>query len=275
VALAALLASWGLCAPGLGRRYAIAVPLAVAVVLLDPYAAGWIAGLTGSTYWRTLWALPLPLLLAVALTSPLWLAEGRRALGWAGAAAALGAFAVAAPSVRGLSEANGVRLGAPRLKVDPVPYAWAAELTRLAGPGAIAVAPASVSVWLPTFRGRVFPLVARPLYLERVPGRLSDADIAERLALTLYVGGEFDEPGTAARLARGLARYRVGAVCLRSFAGAERAREALRAMGFGRAEGDAEYELWLRVSAPRAQSLPILPGVSPPRRRAGTPPGGA
>jgi hypothetical protein len=177
--------------------------------------------------------------------------------------------------VRGLSEANGVRLGAPRLKVDPVPYAWAAELTRLAGPGAIAIAPASVSVWLPTLRGRVFPLVARPLYLERVPGRLSDADIAERLALTFYVGGEFDEPGTAARLARGLARYRVGAVCLRSFAGAERAREALRAMGFGRAEGDAEYELWLRVSAPRAQSLPILPGVSPPRRRAGTPPGGA
>jgi hypothetical protein len=56
--VAAVLVAWACCARGLAQRFAIALPLAVWIVLLNPYLDHWVsANLTGPSYWRAMWSL--------------------------------------------------------------------------------------------------------------------------------------------------------------------------------------------------------------------------
>ena len=91
-AIACVLVAWAVSPGALARRFALVAPLAVALVLLHPSASSWVvANATGESYWRSLWTLPVPILMALTLTAPLALgAAGRRR--WLGPAAwALGA----------------------------------------------------------------------------------------------------------------------------------------------------------------------------------------
>jgi hypothetical protein len=201
---------------------------------------------TGPSYWRGLWALPVPLLMALVLVAPLQVAGRRR---WAGAFAVLAGFAVfgaAVPGVRGLSQDNGVELGWPRLKVSPETYPWAELLTQKAGPGAVVVAPVPISVWLPVFHQRVHPLVVRPMYLDRYRGQLGVEELRYRLLMVNYVEGEAKRSDAQRWFARGLERFHVEAVCLKNFPGAPRARAILQAAGFALDFKSPEYEIWLR-----------------------------
>jgi hypothetical protein len=245
--LVALLAAWACCGRGLARRFAIVVPLAVTLLILNPYTTLWLSeNVTGVSYWRSLWALPIPLLMALMLVAPLRLAGRRRSAGVFAVLAGFAVFAAAVPGVRGLSQENGVELGWPRLKVLPETYRWAVLLTQKAGPGAVVVAPGSISIWLPTLHHRVHPLVVRSMYLYRYRNQLGMEGFLHRLLMANYAGGEAKRTDAQRWFARGLERFDVQAVCLKDFPGAPRARAVLRAAGFALDLRSLEYEIWLR-----------------------------
>jgi hypothetical protein len=124
----ALLTGWVFAPPGLGRRFALVFPLGVLLGLLNPSIADWVAtNVTGSTYWRSMWALPLPIVMALMLTWPLHLGGGlsRKGMRYAAWVVLLAAFALLVPRYNGLSGENGVRLTWPGLKVPDADYRWA------------------------------------------------------------------------------------------------------------------------------------------------------
>lgn len=248
VGIAAFLTAWACCTRGLGQRFAIAIPLAVTVVLLNPYADAWVrANVTGPSYWRALWALPIPLLLALVLTAPLqWNGvRWRRAAGRVAAVTLAAVFAITVPAYPGWSPQNGVELALPHLKVDAAAYRWAAKLNQLA-PGQTVVAPTGVSTWIPTFRDHAFPLVVRN-YLRVNRARVGEVAFHERLVMTRYVGGDVIDPQAPAIFERGLETWNVKAVCLRNSDQAGTARQILRRTGFRRAVQGLGVEIWVRT----------------------------
>jgi hypothetical protein len=245
--LVALLAAWACCGRGLARRFAIVVPLVVTLVVLNPYITMWLSeNVTGPSYWRSLWALPVPILMALMLVAPLEVAGRWHRAGLIAALVGCVVFAAAVPNVRGLSRDNGVELGWPRLKVLPETYRWGVLLTQKAGPGAVVVAPEAISVWLSMLHQRVYPLVVRPMYLYRYRNQLGTEGFLHRLLMVNYVGGEAKRPDAQHWFARGLERFDVEAVCLENFPGAGGARAVLRASGFELDLKSLEYEIWLR-----------------------------
>ena len=61
--------------------------------------------MTGRSYWRSMWALPVPILMTLVLTAPLHLGDGSSRPGMRRAAwlALLAAFALLVPRYSGLS----------------------------------------------------------------------------------------------------------------------------------------------------------------------------
>ncbi len=248
-AIACVLIAWVASSSALARRFALFAPLAVALVLLQPSASSWVvANATGESYWRSLWALPVPVLIALTLLAPLSFeaAWRRRWLGPAAWVFLLGAFALLAPGRRGPSLENGVRLGWPSLKVEPVAYAWAAELTASVAPGSVVAAPSDVGVWLATFHQRAFPLFVRELYLDPYRSQLGDGDLALRRWMTAIAGGDVSGPAPPRIFRDGLERFQVRGVCLRVTPGAEPIREVLRAAAFRLHVQQRDHEIWVR-----------------------------
>jgi hypothetical protein len=245
--LIALVAAWACCPAGLGRRFAIALPLAVWLLLLDPYTTRFVShNVVGAAYWRSLWPLPVLMLGALVLTAPLRLGLRPAWLGPVATVVAWGLFAATLPRYAAFDTRNGVELGWPRLKVPSESYAFAEKLARRAGPDAVVVAPWVVGMWLPMQGASAHPLVVRPHYLERYRQQLGGDDVDRRLAMTRFVEGASRDPRAPAIFAEGLARYGVRAVCLRDSGDAPHARAILRRAGF---EPDLEgppCDLWLR-----------------------------
>jgi hypothetical protein len=249
VAIACVLVAWAVSPGALARRFALAAPLAVALVLLNPFASAWIdAHVLGGPFWRSLWALPIPVSMALVAIAPLTLAAAGSARRLAPAVWLLGLalFAAWAPATRGPSPENGVRLGWPSLKTPALGYRWAELLTANVPAGALVVAPRDVSVWLPTFQHSLHPLVVRDFYLAPYRARLGDEDIRVRRFMTYFAGGEVAWPDAEERFAHGLERFPVKGVCLRVGALAEPARRALRAAGFTRVVQGQDHEIWTR-----------------------------
>jgi hypothetical protein len=246
-AIASILVAWACCGPGLAQRFAIVVPLAVTLVVLNPYGSRWLtANLVGPSYWRSLWAIPVPLLMVLVLTAPLQLGGRWRWAGRAGALLALASFALAVPRYHSLSERNKVRIGTPELKVSDLAHRWASALNGAVAPGSIVVAPSAISVWLPTQQRHSYPLIARWMYMPRYEATLGMQDLKHRLVMTRYVDGR-SERDDAPRLFRlGLKRFGVKGVCLRNFEGVEVARKILRKEGFDRTLSGLNYEIWVR-----------------------------
>jgi hypothetical protein len=133
--IGSLFVAWAAAPLGsLAQRFAVAVPLAVTLVLFNPFIDAWVrAHVTGPTYWRTAWALPAPLLMALVLIAPLRLADR---LGSRGAqtatVVALAVFALGIPRTAGFSEQNQAWLGVsrPRLPVGRAGVSEAAARAR-------------------------------------------------------------------------------------------------------------------------------------------------
>lgn len=244
---ATLLVTWAALPAGLGRRFAITVPLAALVVLLNPYWSGFLAdNVVGPSTWRAFWALPVPLLMGLLLTAPLAWLEPHRLRGHAAALLAALGFALLIPRQAALSEANGVTLGAPGLKVPEEAYALARTFARTAEPGAFVVAPPVISVWLPTLEPRTFPLVVRHLYLTPYRRQLGDRNLRWRVLMSLYSEGKVEDPAAPAWFERGLEHFDVQAVFLWLTPEAARARRILERAGFRAAREDPEWEIWVR-----------------------------
>lgn len=254
-ALASVLAGWALWGPGLARRFAVAVPLAAWLVLLSPYWDGWVrANVTGSSYWRAMWALPVPVLISLVLISPLasGAGRGRRRLGALASAALTLGFAVAVPRYAAVSERNtgggtGIRLGwPPALKVPEEEYRWAVALHESVPAGSTVVAPPDVSVWLPTFQHPVYPVMVRGSYLEVYVDQLGIAELRRRAVVTRYSEGLASGPRASLIFREGLERWNVRGVCIRNSEYASEARGILRDLGFRRTLQSTDREIWVR-----------------------------
>lgn len=258
-ALFVLAASWVFCRGG-AQRFASGVPLIMLLIALCPYAAQWSAeNLTGPDYWRNLWTLPLPLLIALTLGAPLQWGVARamsvrdrhgvstktvsRTLLCAGM---VFVFATTVPQISLLSISNGVELRWPALKVPREAHAWARTLTESVRPGAWVVAPIEISPWLATFENGAQPLMVRDQYLAALWSQIGEDAAAHRMAMTRYVGGEMQSSVDEIRFTRGLTRFDIEAVCLRVVASMPRIRALLARQGFGRHQGSERYEVWVR-----------------------------
>jgi len=256
--VASVLVAWACWGAGLARRFAIVFPLAVWLVLLNPYWDGWVAAnLTGPSFWRAMWSLPAPILMTLILVAPLQfgrIGNRRRQIGSRIACvAAVVAFAVGVPRYSTFSAENaapanmGIWLGAPTLKIPSLNQKWAALLTESVPPGSIVLAPPHISVWISTFHDRAYPLQTRKVYLHRHAAFLGVDDTDERTAMTRYVGGMAAGVDPAAAFRRGLDRYRIDGVCLRDSPLAAESRLALEAAGFRRTQRADQHEIWVRA----------------------------
>jgi hypothetical protein len=253
--LAASLGAWACCPRGLARRFAIVVPLAVFAVLLNPYLSGWVSrNLSGPSYWRVLWTLPVPVLLALVLVAPLRIgaAGERRGLRIGACAALFLIFALVIAPFSTLSPRNGGaagvgnRLAWPGVKAPETAWRFATAINELTPAGAVVVAPADISAWIPLFHHHAYPLQARRIYLYHHVARLGADDVSARREMTLYVGGVADADDATPRFAAGLDRFDVKAVCLRNSKYAREAREVLRRAGFERRLQSVDHEIWVR-----------------------------
>jgi hypothetical protein len=253
--MTAILIAWACCPRGLAQRFAIVVPLAVALVILNPYWDTWIgANLTGPSYWRALWSVPVPTLMTLVLVAPLHWNRGPRSRigGRLGCLALFALFAAAVPRYGALSPENGgavntgLRLGWPGPKVPADAYRWAALLNESVPAGAQVVAPPDVSVWVPTFHHPAHPVEVRPGYLYRHRERLGAENVRDRRVMTLYAAGIAAVDDAPEIFRRGLDRFSVQGVCLRNGSRAAEARAILRQAGFRRKLRATDREIWVR-----------------------------
>jgi hypothetical protein len=253
--VAAVLLAWACCGRGLAQRFAIALPLAVWLVLLNPYMDHWVTvNLTGPSYWRAMWSLPVPILMALILISPLHLARGTASRAASGVAcvALCAAFLAVVPAFGALSQRNGgaggvgIRLGRHGPKAPEGPYRWAAALNAAVPAGAIVVAPSDVGVWITTFHDHAHPLQTRKLYLGHHRAHLGENDVKLRRFMTQYAGGGGEEPNAGALFAHGLRAFDVKGVLLRNSGRAVEARAILEQLGFERTLQAVDHEIWVR-----------------------------
>lgn len=251
----AALGAWSVCPPGLARRFALVIPLIVWLVLLNPFAGELVrANLTGPSYWRVMWSLPIPILIALVLVSPLQPghAGGRRAAGVLATLLLGVAFALWVPrhsvfDPRNVGQAGvGFHVGRPTLKVPAGPYFAAAALNESVPPGSQIVAPFPVAVWLPTFHHHSHPLVVRPPYLHRYVPLWSERELLDRKAMTAYVAGVRTGREAARVFERGLDHFGVEAVCLRQSDESPRTRALLIDARFRRTHQLGVFEIWVR-----------------------------
>jgi hypothetical protein len=248
VGLAAVLLAWTALRPGLAQRFATVVPLGVLLLVANPYLEGFVReNLAGFAQWRVMWLLPIPLLIGFLCRAPLELGAPRIPIRarHAASAALLALFACAAPQHTAL-RAPWQHLGWPRLKVEPVGFAWALRVRAAVPAGASVLAPPAVNAWLPTLHRHPFPLEIRPDYHYDLPPE----EATPRFALTRYVAGELRVEGAPELLREGIGRYRIAAVCLLRSAWSAEIRGVLEQSGFERARGDTAFELWLPARAP-------------------------
>lgn len=255
--VASTLTGWALAAPGLARRFAVVCPLAVLLGLLNPYTAGWIsANVLGPSYWRSMWGLPLPILMTLALTSPLHLggnSSARRVTGLV----LLAAFAILVPRYSGLSPENGVELSWPRLKVPGPAYRWAAAVNQSVPPGSPVAVPPEIDSWIVTFHHHAYPLTVRHYLRPALAGR---ENVLLRWAMRQFVARPELVEAAPRQFRDGLDRFAVRAVCMASSQHAGVARTVLRQAGFHRTIAAEDYELWVRT----ATDLPPPAGVTRP-----------
>ncbi|MEM8993898.1 MAG: DUF6077 domain-containing protein [Acidobacteriota bacterium] len=261
VVFAAVAASWVAAPAGLARRFALVVPLGAWMVFINPYLGGWVmAHVTHRQHWRSMWTLPVPLLVTLLLLAPLlWHRRPETLRLRVGLSLGLTALFLAfVPATYGPSRAAGVEIKAPGLKVTPA-FDGARAITRAFEPGDLVAATPEVNAWLPTFIDRVRPLSVR-FYLRRMGPLLGEDELRRRDFLPRLLVGDTDWAGAPNALRSELdAAPDIVGVALPASRQRDAYREVLGASGFERlpsAEAAAlDLDLWRRaVSADDAAS---------------------
>jgi hypothetical protein len=213
------------------------------------------ANVTGPSYWRAMWSLPIPILMVLLLIAPLHVGRGpgRRALSRAAFVLGCIAFLVFVPEFSAISERNegagnvGIRIGRPRRKVPDDLYRWASVLNSSVPEGSFVVAPPDIGMWIATMHHHAHPLQVRKIYLVRQREYLGDDDVSLRMLMTQYVGGGAEQvPHANAQFEKGLEKYDISGVVLRNSGRAVEARRILEESRFSRKLHTVDYELWVR-----------------------------
>jgi len=259
-ALASLVLAWACMRRGLAQRFAIIVPLGALLTVGNPYLSDFLLrNVTGPGQWRGMWAIPIPILLALLLCSPLqfdfegWKGRAAQALfvlGLAFCSFILPKYSTLSPNNR-TGALPVFRLQAPGLKVDEEAYLWAGKLNASVPQGSYVIAPLRVCPWIPTYHKHAYPLEVRDIYLWRRQVNLGKKEIEFRHWLSAYVSGYVRQPNAAAIFRRGLEHYGIRGVCLSNFSGSGEAREVLRSEGFKCTEKGPFFEIWVRSLSDR------------------------
>jgi len=265
-AAASLLLAWAIYRRGPAQRFATVLPFAVLVLVLNPYWSEQVSRhVTGPSYWRSLWSLPLPILMALMLTAPLQfdrtsLQRKRAAIA---TALALIAFVAFVPEMRALSPGNGVRFGGLPLKVPRGKYELARQLSGRVPAGSTVVAPQGIAMWVTSFHHHPFVTYARAAYLRRIKEKWGTEEADRRTLMSevvslpmtdierrIRLGEDFrrrhrsSDPLDAFR--EGLHRYDVRGVCVNKRAPLYRQiRATLQAQGFALEWRQYGYQIWI------------------------------
>lgn len=159
----------------------------VVLIMLMPATSAVAARLLGPVYsWRLLWAVPIPLLISLAIALSIGAATGRyRKPAMALIVAWLMAFAlVDVPAVtRQLFSPSNIVLP----KADRSRYAIARDVAATAQPEKPALLPERIAIYMTGTPGSP-PLVGvRELYLSKLPGFVPESEVADRTRLLRYV----------------------------------------------------------------------------------------
>jgi hypothetical protein len=264
--IGSLLVAGAVSAPGLARRFAVICPLVLLVGLLNPYVADWVsASLTGPSYWRSMWAVPLPILMTLVLTSPLQILRSRPLVARLLCLTLVIAFSLLIPRYGALSPTNGVQLAWPKLKVPEAPYRWAGIVNHSVPPGTLVAVPAAIDPWIGTFHPHAYPLLVRhylwgQLELERDEIRRRSW-LRDSLAFPEWAEAEPQQ------FRAHLERFQLGAVCMVNSPRGDTARAILGEAGYRRTIRGDDYELWVRPEVSVRAAGADTPG--PPVRGTG------
>ena len=238
--------AWLFASRGLGRRFAAIAPAVVWLTLLNPYASAMVSSsVVGPSYWRALWALPIPVLLVQAMVSSFRLrAPASRLLWLLSLVTVVGVTARYGPSVLN----QGLRLDFPGLKVEREAYGAAEEVVRVAIPASHVVAPPEVDVWIPTFHDRPYPLLVRTyLRIDK-----NDERAQRKLLTDLAKSARHRRREDLEAARKALDRFAVTALCFqpRHLQRDRNLRKMLRGIGFLTEGRVGPYEIWSRRTPP-------------------------
>lgn len=247
-----LLCGWWLSPETLARRLHLVFAALAATALFNPHLVDWLAAnvVGPHTAWRLAWVVPLPLLLALALTAPA--ARWPGAVGTGAGILLVGGFVALTSAYPVWSPANETTFRPLHLKTPPE-----REVARALGaavrPSAVVVAPLDVSPWLTTFHHHPHPLVVRNQYLQPLRERLGAEEVNARRDLAWLVSQPELRPAHLERLLRGLDRFAVEGVCFPSPVAHRSALDAgLTELGFRRSRGVVGgCEIWARTPPPQ------------------------
>lgn len=196
--LLALLGCWTAFREASKRRWVLGYSLAFVFFFLNPYLNEfWSRALLGvEVKWRILWALPLPVWLAVLLSAlsrqaaAVLLRPGMRGLALGVVLALFGALVPARWTV---SASNQTQVRLPSLKVPLEDYRLAGEAAALTESGGTILAPEAIAVWVPTITRRVRPFASREFSIvferDRILDLRSREGVERRLVLFRYISG--------------------------------------------------------------------------------------
>jgi hypothetical protein len=228
--LACLAMAWIGTAPGPRRRVVLGLPILGALVFLCPLWVDFVADLI-KLLWRSLWVVPLPAYIALAVTAPLgtgW----RPAWGRIASTALLLLLALGfAPDERVLTGHEAyVRFAPFQLKV-PLQYPQIRCFAEQVPKPAVALAPKHIAVWLATVEQKPFQLVVKKQFMKHHYARFGRGDTQYRQSLQLLTSAA---SSVASRrvLLRGIDTYDIRGVWLDPAARHPALDSALRTRGF-------------------------------------------
>ncbi|MGD8859780.1 MAG: DUF6077 domain-containing protein [Myxococcales bacterium] len=160
--------AFGLARAPVARRVAAGFALIGFGFALNPLLSEFLAvHVTGrNTYWRAMWLLPLPLMVAVSLTSILPPPGARtREARVVALVAGLATLLLLVPKHSTFHVDTGTLMNGPGPKASPSRMLAQVLVDKLE-PGQRALAEPNISRWLPTFNHHPVPLLVKPRYLK-------------------------------------------------------------------------------------------------------------
>jgi hypothetical protein len=247
--LLCLLATWYFAYEHLARRICLVFPIGFLLVFMNPFTIIHVADniTSAQVHWRSLWILPLPMMVGVFLAAPLGSRTTFHRINRHQLVYVVLLVMFAAGQRHIFSSVNRTHISWPALKVDGY-YRVSRRFSELIDDRSIVVAPPRVASWLTTIHNHPYPLFVNSSYWDRYSIILGKEEASERATVQRYVEGSY-HPSTGARyLLTTLPKYDVRGICMpltnpwKSEIGA-----ALKSMGFYRKEVVLGYELWLRT----------------------------
>jgi hypothetical protein len=215
--LLALLASWIVLKQS-NQKWLLLLPLVLLIMPFNPWLSQGISAnvTSAATYWRILWAVPLPLMLAVLIVGSVAAVCDRvtRQFYPLIFPVILSLLILLALPGTTLSQQNGTKLGMPGLKVEPDEYATAQSANQITPAGTTVLATEQVAPWLATTPGHPKPLVVRELYLNLLQPDLGQAETQQRLALLSYVSGKSNHENDRQLLVHSINQRCIGTIII-------------------------------------------------------------